>query len=53
MIERIRSQVEASEMKFLLRIVGVMLFHKVCSFKIRKSLNIEPILLRIERSEVR
>ena len=48
-----RSQVQASEMRFLRRIEGVTLFNKVRSSKIRKSLNIEPLLLRIERSQLR
>ena len=53
MTERMRSQVEASEMRFLRRIEGVTLFNKVRSSEIRKSLNIEPLLLRIERSQLR
>ena len=53
MTERMRSQVQASEMRFLRRIEGVTLFNKVRSSKIRKSLNIEPLLLRIERSQLR
>ena len=53
MTERMRSQVQASEMRFLRRIEGVALFNKVRSSKIRKSLNIEPLLLRIERSQLR
>ena len=53
MIERMRSQVQASEMRFLRRIEGVTLFNKVRSSKIRKFLNIEPLLLRIERSQHR
>ena len=48
-----RSQVQASEMRFLQRIEGVTLFNKVRSFEIRKSLNIKPLLLRIERSQLR
>ena len=51
MTERVRSQVQASEIKFLRRIEGVTLFNKVRSSEIRKSLNIEPLLLRIERSQ--
>ena len=51
MTERMRSQVQASEMRFLRRIEGVTLFNKVRSSEIRKSLNIEPLLLRIERSQ--
>ena len=53
MTESMRSQVQASEMRFLRRIEGVALFNKVRSFEIRKSLNIEPLLLRIERSQRR
>ena len=53
MTERVRSQVQASEMRFLRRIEGVTLFNKVRSSEIRKSLNIEPLLLRIERSQLR
>ena len=49
MTERMRSQVQASEMRFLRRIEGVTLFNKVRSSEIRKSFNIEPLLLRIER----
>ena len=53
MTERMRSQVQASEMRFFRRIEGVTLFNKVRSSEIRKSLNIEPLLLRIERSQLR
>ena len=35
------------------RIEGITLFNKVRSSEIRKSLNIEPLLLRIERSQLR
>jgi len=45
MTERICLQVQASEMRFLQRIEGVTLFDKVRSSEIRKSLNIEPLLL--------
>ena len=53
MTERVRSQVQASERRFLRRIEGVTPFNKVSSSEIRKSLNIEPLLLRIERSQLR
>ena len=53
MTERMRSQVHVSEMRFLHRIEGVTLFNKVSRSEIRKSLNIEPLLLRIERSQLR
>ena len=49
MTQRVRSQGQASEMRFLRKIEGVTLFNKVRSSEIRKSLNIEPLLLRIER----
>ena len=48
-----RSQVHVSEMRFLHRIEGVTLFNKVSRSEIRKSLNIEPLLLRIKRSQLR
>jgi len=53
MTKRIQSQVQAYEMRFLQRIEGVTLLDKVRSPEIRKSLNIEPLLLRIERSQLR
>ena len=53
MTERVRSQAQASEMKFLRRIEGVTLFNKIRSSEIRKSLNIKPLVLRIERSQLR
>ena len=53
MTKRMRSQVQASEMRFLRRIEGVTLFNKVHSSEIRKSLHNELLLLRIERSQLR
>ena len=53
MTERMRLQVQASEIRFLQRIEGVTQFNKVRSFEIRKSLNIKPLLLQIERSQLR
>ena len=53
MTERMQSQVQAFKMKFFRRIEGVLLFNKVRSSEIRKSLNIEPLLLRIKRSQLR
>ena len=41
--ERVRSQVQASQMNFLQRIEGVTLFNKVHSSEIQKSLDIEPL----------
>ena len=49
MTERMRSQVQASEKRFLRRIdEGVTLFNKVRSSEIRKSLNIEPLLSELK-----
>ena len=45
MTERMRSQVHASEMRFLRRIEGVTLFNKVHSSEIQKSLNMEQFSL--------
>ena len=53
MTERMRLLVQACKMRFLLRIEGVTLFNKVRSSEIRKSLNIEPLLVQIERSQLR
>ena len=53
MIERVQSQVQASEMRFLQIIEEVTLFDKVRSSEIRKSLNIAPLFLRIKRSQLR
>ena len=53
MTEKMRSQVQVSVMRFLRIIEGVTLFNKVRSSEIRKSLNIEPLLLQIERSQLR
>ena len=52
MTERMRSQVQASEIRFLRRIEEVTLFNKVRSSEIRKSLNIKQLLHRIERSQL-
>ena len=53
MTERVRTQVQASKMSFLRRIERDTLFNKVCSSEIRKSLNLEQLLLRIGRSQLR
>ena len=53
MTERMRSRVQASEMRFLRRIKGITLLDKVCNSEIHNSLNVESLLLRIERSQLR
>ena len=40
-------------MRFLRRIERLTLFDKVRSSEIRQALNVEPVLLRIERSQLR
>jgi len=45
--------VQASKIKFWKRIKGVALFNKMFSSEMQKSLNIEPLLLQIERSQLR
>ena len=53
MNEKVRSRVQAAEMGFLRRISGLTLLDKVKSADIRESLNIESLLLRVERSQLR
>ena len=53
MTERVRSQVQASEVRFLPRTEEATLFNKVRSSEIRQSLTIETLLHRIERSQLR
>ena len=48
-----RSRVQAAEMGFLRRISGLTSLDKVKSADIRESLNIELLLLRLERSQLR
>ena len=50
MTKRVLSQVEAEEMGILWIVHGVMLRDLVCSCEIRKTLNVEPLLHRIEIS---
>jgi len=53
MTERILCQVQAAEVRFLGRVHGVTLRDKVRSFEIRRAVNVEPLFLRIERSQLR
>jgi len=50
--ERVQSQVQAAEMRFLRKVHGVTLRYKMCSCEIYKTLNVEK-LLRIERFHLR
>ena len=53
MTERTRSRVQAAEMGFLRRVAGVSLRDRVRSSVIREELGVEPLLLRVERSQLR
>ena len=51
--ERTRSRIQAAEMGFLRRMSGLSLRDRVRSSVIREGLGVEPLLLRIERSQMR
>ncbi|XP_051775984.1 uncharacterized protein LOC127526050 [Erpetoichthys calabaricus] len=51
--ERTRSRIQAAEMSFLRRVSGLSLKDRVRSSVIREGLRLEPLLLRIERSQMR
>ncbi|TWW59397.1 hypothetical protein D4764_06G0009270 [Takifugu flavidus] len=53
MTERTRSRVQAAEMSFLRRVAGLSLRDRVRSSAIREELRVEPLLLRVERSQMR
>ena len=53
MNEKVRSRVQSAEMGFLRRISRLTLLDKDKSADIRESLNIESLLLRLERSQLR
>ncbi|KAK0153213.1 putative uncharacterized transposon-derived protein F52C9.6 [Merluccius polli] len=53
MTERTRSRVQAAEMSFLRRVAGLSLRDRVRSSVIREELGVDPLLLRIERSQMR
>ncbi|TWW66924.1 hypothetical protein D4764_20G0009560 [Takifugu flavidus] len=53
MTERTRSWVQAAEMSFLCRVAGLSLRDRVRRSAIREELGVEPLLLRVERSQMR
>uniref|UniRef100_A0A8C6KM13 Reverse transcriptase domain-containing protein n=1 Tax=Nothobranchius furzeri TaxID=105023 RepID=A0A8C6KM13_NOTFU len=53
MTERTRSQIQAAKMSFLRRVAGLSLRIRVRSSEIREGLGVEPLLLQIERSQLR
>ncbi|KAK3505944.1 hypothetical protein QTP70_018870, partial [Hemibagrus guttatus] len=53
MTERVRSRIQAAEMSFLRRVAGRSLRDRVRSSVTREELGVEPLLLRIERGQLR
>ncbi|TWW71157.1 hypothetical protein D4764_17G0006400 [Takifugu flavidus] len=53
MTERTRSRVQTAEMSFLRRVAGLSLRDRVRSSAIREELGVEPLLLRVEKSQMR
>ena len=53
MTERMQSQVQAADMGFLPRVHGLTRREKMRSCEIHQSLTVEPLLLRIGRSQLR
>ncbi|XP_054656606.1 uncharacterized protein LOC129194983 [Dunckerocampus dactyliophorus] len=53
MTERTRSRIQAAEMSILRRVAGLTLRDRVRSSVIREELRVEPLLLHIERSQLR
>ena len=53
MTERVGSRVQAAEMGFLRKVGGLSLLDKVKSIDIHQSLTIKPVLLHIERLQLR
>ena len=51
--ERMRSWLQAAEMSFLRRVAGVSLRNRVRSSAIWEGLGVEPLLLCVERSQLR
>ncbi|KAK3528527.1 hypothetical protein QTP70_001730 [Hemibagrus guttatus] len=53
MTERVRSRIQAAEMSFLRRVAGHSLRDRVRSSVTREELGVEPLLLHIERGQLR
>ncbi|KAK3510343.1 hypothetical protein QTP70_004929 [Hemibagrus guttatus] len=53
MTERVRSRIQAAEMSFLRRVAGRSLRDRVRSSATREELGVEPLLLHIERGQLR
>lgn len=48
-----KNEIQAAEMRFLRRVAGIRLRNRVRSSDIRRELRVEPLLLSIERSQLR
>ena len=53
MTKKLQSQMQVFKIKFLQKIEGVSMFDKLGNIAIRESLDIESLLFRIERSQLR
>jgi len=53
MTDRTRPRVQAAEMRFLRRVVGRTLFDRVRNSATREELRVEPLLLEVERGQLR
>jgi len=51
--ERTRSRVQAAEMRFLRRIVGVSRMDRIRNTRIREAIGVEPLLLQVEKSQLK
>ena len=53
MTERVRLQMQASEIRLLRKIEGITMFDKLHNSAIQESLNTESLFLRIKKSQLR
>lgn len=47
------SRLQAAEMKFICKIVGVTRLHQTRNTQIRKELNLQSLLLEVEKSQLK
>ena len=51
--KKIKSQIQSMEMKFLRRVMGITKMDRIRNVEVRKELDIEPIVNKIERNQLR
>lgn len=51
--DRVRSRIQAAEMRYLRKILGINRLDKVKNSVIREKLGLEPLILKIEKSQLR